>query len=239
MTRLAKGRDTHLSRPEIAAEALRQFDRGQDPSIRSIAGALGVNPSAIYHHYASRTELVQGAADLVCQEIPRDTFAAVGDGFEGDPVEILVASGLATRRAFARHHLIAPYMAGTPQPDAIRGATLTLVADLLERLGLRGEEAVAAFHAYASYVIGAALFVAVRRSADQGLARFERPGQERVRTRPGPRAPRAPGAATRAALDTVMDLSTLDPDRDEALFAQGLRRLIASFTPGGPPRSIR
>ena len=231
MTRLAKGRDTHLSRPEIAAEALRQFDDGQDPSIRSIATALGVNPSAIYHHYASRTEIVQAAADLVWLEIPRDSFAAVGDGFEGDPVEILVASGLATRRAFSRHHLIAPYMAGTPQPDAIRGATLTLVADLLERLGLRGEDAAAAFHAYASYVIGAALFVAVRRTADQKLARFEPAGQERFRTPPDPGAPRTASAETRHALDDVMDISTVDPDRDEALYVQGLRRLVASFAP--------
>ena len=85
MTRLAHGRTTHLERAEIAAETLRFFDAGDDPSIRQLASALQVTPSAIYHHFASRAEIVQAAVDIVWQEILVDLLARVGDPFETDP----------------------------------------------------------------------------------------------------------------------------------------------------------
>jgi len=62
MARIAKGRDRVLTREEIAAETLRQFDESTEaPSIRALASALGVAPSAIYHHYESQAAIVQAA----------------------------------------------------------------------------------------------------------------------------------------------------------------------------------
>ena len=75
MTRLAAGRTTHLEPEEIAAETLRLFDEGGDPSIRQLATALNGTPSAIYHHYTSRSEIVQAAVELVWTEVLAETAA--------------------------------------------------------------------------------------------------------------------------------------------------------------------
>lgn len=224
MTRLARDRGTHLSRAEIAVETLRQFDEGAaEPSIRSLASALSVQPSAIYHHFGSRAEIVAAAADLVWAEIPSATIDALGDPFAADPVEVLVTSGLATRRAFLRHHRIAPSLAAIPEPDAQRAMTLVVVANVFERLGLRGDDAAAAFHAYASFVVGTALFAAGRRGAEE--RETDAATQAFV-------TEQLEGDATRAALDAVMTVSRTDPARDEDLYVQGLRRLIAGLVAG-------
>lgn len=238
MTRMARGRDTHLDPAEIAAETLRQFDAGTgDPSIRQLARSLGVAPSAIYHHFASRADILAAALDLVWQEIALELVQTVSDPYREDPVEVLVVAGLATRRAFVRHYRIAQFMAATPQADAVRANTLALQANLLERMGLEGEDAAIPFHAYASYTLGASLFAATRRVANEQLARDA--GEEsspagRFRSQPHPALASRSREETRAALDDMMDLSAVDPDRDEQLFELGLRRLIASFDPREP-----
>ena len=112
-----------------------------------------------------------------------------------------------------------------------------LQANLLERMGLEGEDAAIPFHAYASYTLGASLFAATRRVANEQLARDA--GEEsspagRFRSQPHPALASRSREETRAALDDMMDLSAVDPDRDEQLFELGLRRLIASFDPREP-----
>ncbi|HMF03749.1 MAG TPA: TetR/AcrR family transcriptional regulator, partial [Acidimicrobiia bacterium] len=99
MARIAKGRDRVLTREEIAAETLRQFDTGSEaPSIRALASALGVAPSAIYHHYESQAAIVHAATELVWEEVAREFLAAIPDLLEADPVEVLVTGGVVTRR---------------------------------------------------------------------------------------------------------------------------------------------
>jgi len=229
MTRMARGRDTHLAREEIAAEALRQFDEGSgDPSIRQLATALGVAPSAIYHHFASRGEIIAAALDLVWQEITVEVATSFDDPFTADPVEVLVTSGLATRRAFVRHYRIAQYMAAIPQADAIRANTIALTANLFERMGISGENAATPFHAYATYTLGSSLFAATRQIANQQLA-VGVSEDERFRSVPHPVLASRSDERTRAALDDMMDLSAFDPDRDVELFEDNLRRLIGTF----------
>ncbi len=238
MTRMARGRDTHLGPAEIAAETLRQFDAGAgDPSIRQLARSLGVAPSAIYHHYASRADIIAAALDLVWQEIGLEFVETVPDPFAEDPVEVLVVYGVALRRALVRHYRIAQYMAATPQADDVRANTLALTANVLERMGLSGDDAAAPFHAYASYTLGASLFAATRRMANEQLARdadADAPAAERFRSRPHPALAARSQEQTRAALDDMMDLSSVDPARDEELFELDLRRLIATFDPRHP-----
>jgi len=232
MTRMARGRDTHLAREEIAAEALRQFDEGSgDPSIRQLATALGVAPSAIYHHFSSRGEIIGAALDLVWQEITIEVATAFDDPFTADPVEVLVTSGLATRRAFVRHYRIAQYMAAIPQADAIRANTIALTANLFERMGISGEDAATPFHAYATYALGTSLFAATRQIANQQLAVGGPDGKpgERFRSVPHPALASQSNETTRAALDEIMDLSAFDPQRDVELFEFNLRRIIATF----------
>jgi AcrR family transcriptional regulator len=223
MTRLARGRETHLSRGEIAAVALRRFDEGKEASIRELAAELGVAPSAIYHHFPSRTAIVDEALGLVWREAAEEGMRLIGDRI-GDPVEVLLTAALATRRAFGRHHAIAPYLAATQAANERLVSNLGLLAGALEGLGLSGEEAAEAFHAYGSYAIGSTLVLAARLNFGAEAAAPSRPAEGN--------AEGDPTAATRRALEGMMDLSYSDPKRDEELFLDGLRRLIASFTPG-------
>ena len=232
MTRLAANRDTHLTPAEIAAEALRQFDvAGDEPSIRSLASALKVAPSAIYHHYGSRADIVRAAVASVWDEATAELLELVPKPFEADPAEVLVACGLGTRRAWLAHYRLAPYMAATPASNEFLANALAVLADVLERMGLGGERAAAALHAYSSFMIGAVLFAAARCAANEQLE-AESPSR---RADGGYAAKRGGGATatsnecTGTSIDEVMDLSISDPARDEELFAEGLQRLVESL----------
>lgn len=233
MTRLAEGRSTHLDRSEIAIETLRLFDEGNDPSIRQLAKVLGVTPSAIYHHFDSRAKIVQAAVELVWYEILGETFEEVGDPFEADPMEFLMATAFATRRIFSRHYAIAPYLAATPESDELSANTLAIMANVFERLGLTGTEAAEAFHSYASYVFGNSLFAANRLAANAALdiSEVEAGRLEGYRFEVNGDVAQRSSAETRAAIDSVIDISMVDPERDNELFAIGLKRLLDSMVP--------
>lgn len=210
MTRLARNRDTPLTREEIAAEALRQFTADSEPSMRSLAEALGTGPSAIYHHYSSREEILAEAIDIVWQEATRETLEIAPAPFEEPPADVLVAVGIATRRVWLEHHSLASFMAASPTPTEFTRTALELMKNLFERLDLDPEVADSAFHSYASFMIGAALFAATRKGADGLLKRGAVEWEE-------------------GSLGELSGISSTDPARDEELFAFGLRRLIAGF----------
>jgi AcrR family transcriptional regulator len=219
MARIAKGRDRVLTREEIASETLRQFDESAEaPSIRALASALGVAPSAIYHHYESQTAIVQAATELVWEEATRDFLAVIPDPFGEDPAEVLVTAGIATRRAFGRHYRIAPFLAASPETTEFMAELLGMLAEVFERLGLRGEDASVSFHTYASFTIGAVLFAATRRVANEKLGIAGKEGQK---------------PSGHPSLDDAIEIPATDPARDEELFAAGLRRLVQSFPSAG------
>ena len=93
---------------------------------------------------------------------------------------------------------------------------LGMLAGVFERLGLQGEDASVSFHTYASFTIGAVLFAATRRVANEKLGIAGKQGQK---------------PSGRPSLDDAIDIPATDPARDEELFAAGLRRLIQSFLP--------
>jgi AcrR family transcriptional regulator len=225
MPRIAKGRDRVLTREEIATETLRQFDTGAEaPSIRALAAALGVAPSAIYHHYESQGAIVQAATELVWAEVARDFLAAIPDPLEADPVEVLVTAGVVSRGTFGRHYRIAPFLAASPEPDDFMTEVLRMLEIVFERLGLNNEQAAVSFYAYSSFVIGTVLFSATRRIANEQLGiAGKRAGAGRGGSRRNDTVP----------LDDAIDLPARDPARDEELFAAGLRRLVESFVPPG------
>lgn len=230
MTRLPRQRDTHLTPDEIAAEALRQFDAGTEPSIRGLAESLQVAPSAIYHHFASRSAIVQAAVGKAWGEATGELLELIPEPFAADPGDVLVATGVATRRTWYRHAHLAPHMAASPEADDFTANALALMANLFERLGLEGEEAAACFHTYASFMIGSALFTAARKVADEQLGTDQEDGRVYLAEADLPTA-RKSSKETQRSLDEVMDL---DEQRDENLFADGLRRLVESFRPGAP-----
>lgn len=228
MARIARDRDTQLTPAEIASEALRLFDGGEEPSIRRLAAALSVAPSAIYHHFPSQARIVEAAVELVWLESTRDLLELLPEPFEAEPVEVLVSAGIATRRAFGRHPLLARHVADAWTPSPALAAVFALLANLFERIGLSDDEAAAAFHAYGTFTIGGILFAAARANAGA-----QAPEAQALPYRPDYEASDRDRstAATRGAIEQVMDLAAVDPDRDEALFAAGLRRLVASFAP--------
>lgn len=237
MSRLAAARTTHLTRREIAAEALRQFDAGPgEPSIRSLASALGVAPTAIYHHFTSQAAIWQRAVDMVWNEASLETLAIVPHPFSSDPVDVLVAVGLGTRRAWMRHHRLSPHLAANPESSQFHTNALGLLASVFEAMGMSTEEAAAAFHSYATFMVGAVLFAAANRSANELLASEVRNRPGRFHTPPSERAVRHSTEKTRDELDHMMELAIVDPQRDEEMFADGLRRLIESLATRRGPR---
>jgi AcrR family transcriptional regulator len=228
MTRLPKERDTHLSADEIVAEALRQFDQGEsEPSIRSLAVALKVAPSAIYHHFPSRAAIVESAVEQVWNEATMRLLELVPEPFEADPAKVLVATGIASRRAWLAHYRLAPYLAASPQVNEFTRDALGLMSNLFERLGLEGEQIGIAFHSYGSFMIGSVLFTASRRVANEELAKHE--GENGAESALTPGAPSRSSDQTRSSIGNIVAASATDPARDEELFALGLRRLVASL----------
>jgi len=232
VTRLAEQRDTHLTPAEIAVETLAQFDApGGEPSIRSLAAALKVKPAAIYHHYPSRAAVIEAAVALVWQEVNEEGYAIIPEPLSAEPEDVLVAAAIAARRGWLRHYRLASYMAATPDSTEVLGNALALLANVFERLGYPGEEAFERFHSYATFTLGSVLFAAARLRANEELeqAGDDEGGTGRFHSEPDPEDAAQSSEETRSSLDAVVDLSVVDPDRDEQLFAEGLRRLIASF----------
>lgn len=232
MARLADNRDSPLTAPEIAAEALRQFDGdGPEPSIRLLARALDVTPSAIYHHYRSHAEIVQAAIDLIWQEATEEVLGLIADPFVADPRQVLFTAGIATRRAFWRHPRAAQHVAADWNPSEAVTAVLGLMANVFERLGLSGTRFEEAFHGYASFVLGSVLFAAARNTA----------WSRRPESQSRPYAPdygtEAEARSTedgRQRINAIMSLSAVDPERDEQLYARALERLIGGLVDGAP-----
>ena len=236
MTRLARDRDTHLTRKEIAAQALRCFDEADTaPSIRHLAAVLHVTPSAIYHHFPNRAAIIQAAVDLVWEESGIRFFELVPDPFTADPVDVLVTAGIVTRETFGGHYQVAPHMTATPQSSRPLATIMELMATVFERMGFDEDQAAAAFHLYASFTIGSALFAAARRItlALDGTGERSRaePMVRQADHTDGDRAPASAIAEIRLALEQVIDLSIVDSERDAALFADGLRRLVSKAKP--------
>ncbi len=233
MARIAAARDSALTREEIADEALRQFDEGPgEPSIRSLAARLRVAPGAIYYHFPSRAAVVQAVVERVWSQATSELLRLLPEPFTSDPHELLVSVGTATRRAWLSHHRVARYMTATPEANDVIVNALELMASAFERLGLEGEKVTGAFHNYASFMLGAVLFAAERKSADEQLAGSGNRPKKRFHSKPTSTAD--PTTETRLSIDRAMHISTTDPAQDEALFTQGLRCLVKSFSPTSP-----
>lgn len=229
MARLGHGRTTPLSSGEIAAEALRQFDSGDaEPSIRSLAAALGVTPRAIYHYFDSRADLVDAALTLVWEEAVADVVAAFAevDDALGDPVGFFVLAGVATRRAFGRHHRLARYLGLTTEPNERLAGAIAVLGALFEGMGLEGDDAGQALHSYLTFVLGSIVLAANRATIRD---RPDAPAADSFTTR-GLRPADAPevGDETVDSIDAVLR-SDADEAALEARFEEGLRRLVGAY----------
>lgn len=224
--------DTAVVPEEIAAEALRQFDESEaEPNIESLAAALGLQPAGIERHFASRAEIIRAAVAEVWKETVVGLLQLAPKPLEDEPHRVLVAMGIASRRAWLAHYRLAPYLAASPEVDDFTRNSIGIMANLLEQLGLEGEQAAAAFHSYTSFMIGSVLFAAARASANEQFTGNPHGDPDmRFRTEHSPAVTQRSSEGTREAIDKMMELSAVDPARDEELYARGLQRLVESLT---------
>jgi AcrR family transcriptional regulator len=231
MTRLPKDRDTQLNREEIVAEALRQFDeKGREASVRGLAAALMVTPGAIYNHFPSREAIIRAAVRRVWDQALRELLELLPEPFEADAREVLVACGVATRRAWLAHYRLAPYLAASPEADGFARDGLGMLSRLMEQLGLPPKEAASAFHSYMSFMIGSVLFAAARKVANDRLAEEGSGPDRHFRIEHTAESAAGSNQETREAIDEMVDLSIHDPAADEEQFVAGMRKLVASLT---------
>jgi AcrR family transcriptional regulator len=222
MARLPKGRQTNLTPETIVDEALRQFDEGSgEPTIRSLAAGLGAGPSAIYHHFPSRAAILQQAVERVWGEAMANLLELIPQPLDAEPREVLVATGLASRRAWLAHFRLCPYLAASPEGDDFTRDALGAMAALFEGLELEGDAAAGAFYAYGTFMLGSILFAATRMIANEQLGEGGP-----VSTEHTPAMARRSADATRRSLDHVIAVSVTDPAEDEELFVDALRTLV-------------
>jgi AcrR family transcriptional regulator len=229
---MATGRSTHLTKEEIAREALALFDAPERAfSMRALAARLRVSPGALYNYFESQSALVQAAVSLVWDETIVDFSTMVPDPVvkPGDPVEFLICAAVCARRAFSRHFRIAPNLAlPPPEGDSRLAGTLAVFGSLLESAGLEGEDIGEAFFAYTTYTLGAILYRSQRRVAaeefgmDPGVTSFSTAA---VRPDDAPSAT----PATLEGLDRTIAITESNEDAEERLFAFGLRKLLEGF----------
>jgi AcrR family transcriptional regulator len=132
-----------------AALALADREGIASLSMRRLAEALGVEAMSLYHHVASKDEILGGLVDLVFEEIE----LPAGRGWKA----ALRSRALSARAALARH----PWALGLLESRALPGpATLRHHDAVVGCLRTGGFSVAGAAHAYAlldSYVYGFAL----------------------------------------------------------------------------------
>jgi AcrR family transcriptional regulator len=131
--------DARRSRAAILAAAVELLDTDPDASVDAIATAAGVSRQTVYAHFPSRDRLLAAVLDHLTEE----TVAAMDatDPGSGPAAEALLRLLDAGDRAAGRHPALLPKLGAlpvTPQDDQARHAP---VAELLERVIRRGQEA--------------------------------------------------------------------------------------------------
>lgn len=132
---------TPLTRPAVLAAAMALADEiGTEPlTIRRLAERLGVKPMAIYHHVASKEEILDGMVDLVFAEIePPPT----GVGWK----EAVRARAASARSVLVRHHWAVPLLESRAHPGP---ATLAHHDAMIGCLRSAGFPMAMVAHAYA------------------------------------------------------------------------------------------
>jgi TetR/AcrR family transcriptional regulator, tetracycline repressor protein len=138
----------------IVSAAITVMDeRGLDGvSLRAIATHLGIRQPALYHHFASKAELLDAAADEVLDRWHTDRLPAGGEPWH----DFVVRNARSLRRAMLNvrdgARLIASSGSRSPRLDN----AIAQVA-LLEDAGFSATDAVLALIAVSRYTIGAAI----------------------------------------------------------------------------------
>lgn len=104
---MARPKTPLIDKQEVLEKALELIDRHgiEGLSMRALAGALGVNPASLYHHFADKGAILDGAARLALIERPRVRLDE-----SASPVEQLVALSVGAYRTLTRHPNLVPLL---------------------------------------------------------------------------------------------------------------------------------
>lgn len=145
---------SRTDRASIVAAAIMVLDeRGLDGvSLRAIATHLGIRQPALYHHFASKAELLDALANEILSQRHTDRLPADGERWDA----FVARNARSLRRAMLSirdgARLIASSGSRSPQLD-----TAVAQVSLLEDSGFTAEDAILALIAVARYTIGSAI----------------------------------------------------------------------------------
>lgn len=145
-------RPSPLTRGAVLAAALAIVDRDGLPALtmRRLGNELGVEAMSLYHHVASKDDLLDGIVDLVfgAIDLPRPDL---------DWADWVRQLSRAYRRIALEHPHVFPLIALRPltTPQALRPVEMSL--EVLHRAGFDGRHALAAFQTLANFTSGFAL----------------------------------------------------------------------------------
>jgi AcrR family transcriptional regulator len=132
-----------------AAVALADENGLESLSMRKLAGALGVEAMSLYHHVASKGEIVDGIVDVVVREfeLPRPGF---------DWKAALRQAAISAHDALVRHRWACRLIMSADAPSRL--AWMEAVLATLRQGGFSAELTHHAYHALDSHIIGFTLW---------------------------------------------------------------------------------
>lgn len=145
-----------LSVERIAESALAVIDEAGDFTMATLARALGVRPSSLYHHISGREEVIEAVRSLVLMEGAM-TLGSHGPKSPEQRVRLILER---YRDSFARHPRLIPLVTSytISAPAVMRW--YEELADQLALLGIPSERVLDVITVFDSLVLGAALDLA-------------------------------------------------------------------------------
>jgi len=166
-----------LSRERILEAAVRLADEGgiESLSMRRLARELGVEAMSLYNHVANKSALVDGAVDLVLEEIELPSSGEWG--------EAIRRCAISAHEAFLRHPwacalVLSPSGGGGNGIDTPRIRYMEWLLRRLREAGFSPELTYSAYHTLDSHILGFTLWqlghIGAVRDAGESLADLAR-----------------------------------------------------------------
>ncbi|MEU1285971.1 TetR/AcrR family transcriptional regulator C-terminal domain-containing protein [Kitasatospora sp. NPDC005856] len=148
---MARPRTPLLDRTRIAAAALRLVDDHGTLTIPALAAALGVRPSALYHHVDGRAGIIALLREDLCTSI------AEGDYWDQPWEPALTAWAHSYRDAFAAHPGLVSLLATAPLTEPFLHVMYDRAVAVLRDAGFAEKATLSVITALESFVLGSAL----------------------------------------------------------------------------------
>ncbi|WP_128378065.1 TetR/AcrR family transcriptional regulator C-terminal domain-containing protein [Streptomyces cavernae] len=197
---MGRPRTPLLDRRRIGAAALKLADEQGALTIPALAKALGVAPSALYHHVSGRAEIVS----LMREELALTTGLDLD--WSGPWEEVLRAWAHSYRDAFISHPGAVPLLATAPLTEPFMHAMYEQLARVLLDAGFADRDVMAVITSLESFLLGSALDLVAPAVMVSDVARETAPH-----------------------LSAALDAIPADRGRAEHGFDLGLRALLTGF----------